>query len=161
MAPACAKPQVNDNQLIRDQSMSATDELWSAYESTIFCAKVDGVTINIEPGRHNSTLDGILESRAVTTWAFITAWNPSSRLLTPEENASRQNRLEADINGLGYEMFTGVGQPAEGNWLPEQSVLILGISKEDAIALGGKYGQLAIVVGQYRQAATLVRCLPR
>ena len=135
-------------------------ELWLAYESTVFRATVDGVALRIRPGCRNSTLDCVLATRGVTTWAFVTAWNPGSQPLHSEENAARQNRLETDVRNLGFEMFSGVGEPLDSEWTPEHSLLILGISQTDAIALGHKYGQVAIVVGEFQERATLVRCHP-
>lgn len=123
-------------------------ELWLAYKSTIFCATVDGVALCIRPGRRHSTLDCVLATRGVTTWAFVTAWNPGSQPLHPEENPAHQNRLETDVRNLGFEMFSGVGEPLDSEWPPERSLLILGISP-DAIALGHSYGQVAIVVGKF------------
>ena len=94
------------------------------------------------------------------TWAFITAWNPGSQLLPSHENAVRHQQFEQDLRLLGYEMFAGAGEPSDSVWAPEQSLLILGVSEPEAIRLGRKYGQAAIVVGQINEPAKLISCDP-
>ena len=135
-------------------------ELWRAYEATVFLATVDGVVLRIRPGHGDSDVDRVLARRGLRTWAFITAWNPGSELLLREENEARQTRLEEEVRSAGFETFNGVGEPLDSEWTPEHSLLILGISQADAIALGHKHGQVAIVVGQFQEPATLVRCHP-
>ena len=53
-------------------------------------------------------------------------------------------RLTEDINAM------------QAGKLPEQSLLILDISRGKAISLGQRFGQLAIVVGRRGQASALV-----
>ncbi len=47
----------------------------------------------------------------------------------------------------GYICFEGEGRGSDDKWKPELSLLILGISKENAIKLGKEFEQNAIVYG--------------
>jgi hypothetical protein len=55
-------------------------------------------------------------------------------------------------------MYTGEGIGVDGTWPPERSILVLGIEREAAVQLGGRFGQVAIVFGEAGGPATLVLC---
>ena len=126
------------------------------YERTTY--RVTGVTpaIDIRIGAHCPPLDQLLNQYGARTWAFITAWNPGSTKLGSEENRRRQNALEAEAKQAGYIIYRGAGVPNAAGWEPEESILILGIYREDAVKLGGKFEQLAVVVGEQGRAAELI-----
>jgi hypothetical protein len=90
-------------------------------------------------------------------WAFNTAYNPASEVL-PEENQRRHTQLESDVRTRGLVCLQGEGIAADSGWLPETSLLILGLTRDAAIELGAKYGQNAVVHGRMGQAAELVDC---
>jgi hypothetical protein len=134
------------------------EDIWRAYASTLFRATVVGHDIRIRVGDVDPNLDDVLDARGATTWAYITAWNPQSRLLTRGENDWNQQSLRADLERAGFAVFEGHGEPPDANWEPEASLLVLGIEEADALALGAKYGQLAIVTGRRHCPARLVAC---
>ena len=80
------------------------DDIWRAYEATVFCATVDGEDIRIRPGTSDARLEEALETRDVRTWAYITAWNPGSHEFPPEENHARHEQLRGEVARLsgGY-----------------------------------------------------------
>ena len=127
-------------------------ELRSAYLRTTF--RVFEPAIDIQVGKINTDLNALLEKYQQEEWAFITAWNPYSKTLTQKENAERQAALTKDLEL--YTCFQGEGVGEDPAWEPERSLLILGISRIDASALGIKYKQNAIVVGSKRSVAELV-----
>jgi hypothetical protein len=93
-------------------------------------------------------------------WAFVTAWNPGSGdPLPPDINDRRARELEREIEDR-WQFRRGQGLPDDAGWTPEPSLLILGISQDDAITLGRRYGQNAIVVGAPESVAKLVQCFP-
>ena len=65
--------------------------------------------------------------------------------MTETENLQRNEGLRDDLIKLDCTFYGGVGQDPSGNWPPENSFLILGISKTDAENLGRKYEQNAIL----------------
>ena len=131
--------------------------LWSAYHSTTFRATVDEMDIRIRPGQMEPSLDRALRARGATSWAYITAWDPGSAELPPGENGARHDHLKNEVTGLRFEAFEGYGEPTNPNWMPERSLLVFGISASEAVAMGRRYGQIAIVVGELGQTARLVR----
>lgn len=88
-------------------------------------------------------------------WAFITAWNPNSIELTPEENKQRNACLLDDINSNGYASHLGRGISQDGKW-PEDSFFIENISKEEALFYALKYEQCAFVYGKVNQMPELI-----
>jgi len=53
------------------------------------------------------------------------------------------------------------GRGEDSSWTPEPSFLVLGVTRKDAVALGRRYGQLAVVCGTLDSRAALVPCEPR
>ena len=131
-------------------------ELWHAYERTRFCVQDGTKRICFKAGSHKPDLDALLARHDATRWAFITAWNPGSRPLSKTENARRHADLRAAVREAGLEALDGEGVGEDASWPPEQSLLILDISRGKAISLGRRFGQLAVVVGRRGQASTLV-----
>ena len=110
-------------------------------------------------GRFNeSDLDRLLERHGVDRWAFITAWNPKSIELPRQENDRRQAQLLSRL--ANYIVVPGEGVGRDVTWAPEPSLLVLGISRKDAIRLGRAFEQLAIVAGHKGFPARLLPCSP-
>jgi hypothetical protein len=128
------------------------DELIQAYKQTSFNVYEPLITIKVD--EKNIKLDELLKSHNQHEWAYITAWNPYSELISLKINQQRNQELKADLTK--YIIFEGEGVGADPNWAPEQSFLVLGITREDAIKIGKIYRQNAIVVGSLQSVAELV-----
>lgn len=131
-------------------------EAWRAYETTRFCVDDGPRWICFKAGSRNDRLEALLTRKRATRWAFITAWNPHSTPLPPEENARRDADLLQAIADLGLEALPGEGIGEDPDWTPEKSLLVLGISRGQAERLGRRFGQLAIVVGRRGEPSRLV-----
>jgi len=77
--------------------------------------------------------------------AFVTAWNPGGEAASPEDNERRQAELEAELGERGLTWLPGVGAHPTNDWPPEASALVLGLDLTEAIALGRRQGQAAVV----------------
>jgi len=75
-----------------------------------------------------------------------------------DENRARHGRLETDVSARGYVAFPGEGVGDDLTWPPEASLLILGIARSEAIALGHAHGQRAVVCGELGEPALLLLC---
>ena len=129
-----------------------------AYARTTFRAVTPLGTLDLRVGRRSELLNKLLRRYALGPWAYITAANPGSQLLTPEENG-RRNRILADrLERSGFVFFPGEGIGDDAGWPSEESFLVLGMSGDQAAAIGRDYGQLAVVTGQYRGAPELTWC---
>jgi hypothetical protein len=132
-----------------------------AYRATRYTATREGVTIGIRIGEVCAVLDAWLGAAHAQEWAYLTACNPRSRVLSAEQNAARMAALVVDLGVIGWPMVHGAGEPAPAadgqvDWTAEPSVLVLGLSREAALELARRYDQHAFVYGRRGQAAELI-----
>jgi hypothetical protein len=127
-------------------------ELVDAYLSTSFV--VFNPAINIKIGEINSELNRLLNEDGVTEWVFITSVNPYSESLSDLKNLELYNELKEAVKE--YKFYEGHGIGDDPQWQPEISLLVVGITREEAIRLGNVYRQNAIVFGKIDNPAELV-----
>ncbi len=142
----------------RRSAVTVPDTLLEAYRKTTFSADTPKGRLSLRVGERCLELDDLLTDHGVSTWAYVTAFNPGSMRLRDEENAARQRELEAVVASLGVVSYAGEGVAEDGGWPPEPSLLILGIERGDAVRLGRQYGQGAVVCGELGREAELVLC---
>ena len=111
-----------------------------AYREGIYVVETQN-PITLFLGKCNHDLGTLLKEHKVSTAAFITAYNPYSKIKTDQENLEAQNSLVKDIKKLGFKYIEGFGQDVAGNWPREISVLVLGITESQAEVLADKYSQ--------------------
>lgn len=85
--------------------------------------------------------DKVSELPKKTGWAIFSAENPNARRLSPEENAKRTAALWDELENLGYEAKPALGK--YGN--EENSFAVVGITPEEALELGRRYGQESVL----------------
>lgn len=128
------------------------NDLLEAYKNTKY--KVSQQDIVIEINKFNDKLNELLYKYNSTEWAFITAFNPYSKVLTQDENIERHNELKELTTS--YIIFEGHGVGDDPTWEPELSLFIIGITKADAILVGEKFEQNAIVCGEINSTPELI-----
>ncbi len=133
-------------------------DLLRAYQTSQFVVWTPEGEIVLRVGERNPRLDELMMEFGALSSAFTTAWNPGSVKLSIEENQTRQTALKEEVRKAGYLSFCGEGVGQDEAWPPEASVLILGISREDAQQLGAEFGQLAIVFVEFERIVELVFC---
>jgi hypothetical protein len=126
-----------------------------AYEQAIYEVYYGQATIQIKIGESCPVLDSLIAEGDRSSWALITAFNPYSQLLSELENQQRHQRLTQQLTELQLPLFPAVGKDQAGVWIPEPGLLILGIERVEAIAIGRKFEQNAIVYGELNQLAEL------
>ena len=129
-------------------------QLLEAYQQTTY--RILDPEFNIRVGELHPSLDQYLEKSEHSTWAFITAWNPKSQELTISENRDRNRSLVAQLKSQEFSAYKALGVPDKGDWIPEDSIFIPGISRKQAIKLGEKFYQNAIVFGEIGKSAELL-----
>ena len=127
-------------------------ELLFGYEAT--CYSIVNPKIDIYLKKENTELNFLLKTNKFNSWCFITAWNPFSKALSLEKNKELNLLLEADLDG--YIIFPGEGKDTIGDWPPEISFFVGNITREQAIFLGKKYKQNAIVFGAVAELPELI-----
>ena len=128
------------------------NSLIEAYKNTKYI--VFEPTLIIEIGKLNQEIDDIIIKHNSNAWAFITAYNPYSRVLTEEENKVLHNKLKELTEK--YVTFEGHGVGQDPTWEPELSLFIIGISKGDASEIGKEFEQNAIVYGEVNNPPELL-----
>jgi hypothetical protein len=128
------------------------NSLIEAYKNTKYI--VFEPTLIIEIGKLNQEIDDIIINHNSNSWAFITAYNPFSRILTNDENRLRHDELKELTKD--YITFEGHGVGENPTWEPELSLLIIGISKDDASKIGKEFEQNAIVYGLINETPQLL-----
>ncbi len=124
-----------------------------AYEGTKFMVFNPALVIEVNKKCHE--LDGLLKQHNTMEWAYITACNPFSIVLPDIENIQRHQRLVELVKE--YPCFEGEGVGKDAVWKPEKSLLMLGIAKEEAIEIGTKLEQNAIVYGRINEPVELLQ----
>jgi N-formylglutamate deformylase len=132
--------------------------LIEAYRSTRFEAMTPRGRITLRVDERNPESDALLGDFSSRSWAFITAWNPSSCVTSAEENRARNRNLEERLRTMGFPIFEGHGWPSDPEWEAEESFLALGVPENVAIDLGREFGQNAVVCGEIGGPAILVDC---
>lgn len=130
----------------------------AAYRATTYAAADGSERLDIRIGARCARLDALLAARGLAEWAYLTAHNPGGQLAAPAANAAAQARLEAEVVASGHPWLRGASCGDGGDWPPEPGLLVLGLARDAALALGRRYGQEAIVTGRCQEAAELVFC---
>ena len=130
--------------------------LTEAYQQAIYEVYTDKEIIRLYIGKCNARLDRLLKKHDCQTWTLITAANPYSQPRSELENQQRHQKLIESIKPLKLATYPAVGKDKTGAWTPETSLLILGIDRFSAIALGRVFQQNAIVWGTVDKAPELL-----
>jgi putative PIN family toxin of toxin-antitoxin system len=130
--------------------MPLTPVLIESYERALY-ALDSGSVLRI--GVHNPELDRLLATHGATTAALVTAANPCGEARSWAQNEAAMAALRAS---LALPWLPGEGRDPEGRWSAEPSLLVLGIARADAEALGRRLEQNAIVFIEGGRAPELV-----
>lgn len=134
--------------------MALDPDLLAAYEDSDYVVH-DKPELVLKIGVPSPRLDALLEKERAPCAAFVTAANPRSKPRTPEENAAALAGLDQLVAASGYPSRKGEGRESNGSWV-EPSRLVIGITRENAEALGRLFGQNAIVFIEKGRAPELV-----
>ncbi|GEM_PF-258265 len=137
-----------------------TAVLFEAFRSTRFHAEIPSGDLCIRIGERCPRLDALLESGRHESWAYITAHNPNGQTTSDSANERTQNELMRELGSQGLAFYPGEGKADIGDWPPEPSLLVVGMPESQALELGSRYGQAAVVVGELGQPARLLVCDP-
>lgn len=120
------------------------DEVIRAYLETHYLVCGDR-PMTLQVGQRNPTLSDLHKASQVSSSAFITACNPFSQNLDDESNAARMQALRRELDERNFSVIEGSGKHPSNGWPAEASFLVLGITLDEAKALGEEHGQNAII----------------
>ncbi|MEL6927884.1 MAG: DUF3293 domain-containing protein [Cyanobacteria bacterium J06600_6] len=132
--------------------------LQTVYEQAIYEVYNGEETIPLHIGSCCPRLDELIVQESphnCNYWALVTAHNPRSQSLSTNENQERHYRLVKHLQELKLPYLPGVGKDASGIWTPEASLCILGIELNQAISIGERFNQNAIVYGELNRPIRL------
>lgn len=107
---------------------------------------------HIRIGSPTPVLDQWMVLNGVSSWAFLTAWNPIGKVAHDlPSNIDRNQRLLHQLQKSGYGPLPAWGLPDNPTWPPEASFLVLGMNREEAMDVANQFNQVAFVYGEHQQ----------
>ena len=135
--------------------MPLPPELIAAYEKALYV--VFGVPeLVLRIGEPNPDLDALLQAEGAASAAFVTAANRHGERRSAWDNQMATAALHQTQTDAGYVCYAGEGRDPRGRWEAEPSMLIVGISRADAEAVGRVFEQNAVVFVEKGGAPELV-----
>lgn len=124
--------------------MAGNPDKWSAYVGAVLRIEApsgvvwmgsapDACTKGAYPDPHGRVI------------CVITAHNPGGQVVSAQENAGRQERLERELERRGWTWWRAAG--GDPSWEHvEASAAVVGVAESEVVALGAEFGQDAIFV---------------
>ena len=122
-----------------DYISGVSEDLIDAYIATNFNVHTDP-SFTLKIGAGSRQLRNLLEEHKCSTAAYVTAWNPYGKALSDAENKERNKALKLSLSDK-YVVFDGLGTNPLGEWPGEESFLILGINRQNAMKLATEFEQ--------------------
>jgi hypothetical protein len=136
------------------------EERFASYRSTSFYVDLGQAWLCFRIGERNAALDRLVGALDSREWAFLTAGHPAGRCRAALEEQRAELALLGWVRGRGYPYCHGAGVDDLGCLPPEPCLLVLQIPEPEALALGRRFGQEAIVVGRVGEVPILLSCRP-
>ena len=115
-----------------------------AYTTAVY--KAGGLAFMLDAKKTGAVL---FSSRA---FAIVTAHNPSSEKLSDEENERRHKELQEVLLKRSATFGPSVGESPDGAWR-EEGVIVYDVALEEALELGKRFEQHAVLYGQGERVA--------
>lgn len=128
-----------------------------AYNDTELVIEWPTSRLVVEPAPYGQTHGAF--PHGVSQIHVVTAANPHSQLLPPDENAQRNDALRAQLEAQGYRWYHAIGRSRdepERRW-EEPSFAVVDADRDAMVALAREHGQFAIFEWTPTERA-LVRC---
>jgi len=118
--------------------------LVQAYRETEYhVCSVPAFVLHVD--RESDALRALLAEHRVQGCAFLTAFNPRSEALSEADNKARQRQLLSELEHRGLVSVPGVGRHPHNGWPEEASVLVLGVTLDQAREFGIRFDQNAVL----------------
>ena len=134
-----------------------SESLLKEYLASSYRIDAAGRELVLHVGVRSAELAALQRTREVESSAFVTAWNPGSRPLDEGENRQRNDGLAREASARGFDLLRGRGHSPDRDWC-EESYLILGIDRREALAFARKCGQVAFLFMGRDAVPELVVC---
>lgn len=135
--------------ILQDRNTKPTilsKELVSNYLAAWYQIRIDTTRlIMLRIGSQSRSVATLLQATGNQNAAYITACNPASQMVTPEENQSATIQLYKQLAGYSKHLYPGESIDPAGEWPAEAGFLALGIDLATARTIGHAFGQNAII----------------
>jgi hypothetical protein len=122
-----------------------SDDKLAAYRNTDYRVGREPCRFVLRIGIPSPHLQTLYASAGHASAAFITAFNPHGEQQDDALNEAAHARLGEQLRQSAVIVIEGEGVATEGNWPPEKSFLVIGLSCEAAAEIGRAARQDAIV----------------
>ncbi len=138
-------------------AQATQSSLLDAYRAALY--EVDGQTrFVLRVDRVSEPLRELCQAHGVSSAAYLTAFNPGSQRVSDATNRLAQQRLVACIEADGWPVVSGRSLAPDGGWPPEDSILVLGIPQHQALDMGRRFEQAAILWSDKDAVPRLLEC---
>jgi len=142
---------------IREQKKTIMPtDLITAYQNTNYIVQDAAESFTLKVNSRSKELNNLYQKNNKNTAAFISAFNPYSQVTSVEQNIQAHTKLSKRTTAKYYTVYQGYGVDPTGEWTPEKSLLLLGISFLDACQLGIYFQQNAILFADKKAIPRLI-----
>lgn len=120
-------------------------ELIDSYNKALYSFEHNGRRIPLRIGQRCAELCDLLLAMGSAEAFCLTAWNPFSQRQTDESNEAAQAQLRTALDTLGALSLPAWGESADGSWEAEPGMLVFNIDRAQAIELGQRFRQNALL----------------
>ena len=136
---------------------SRSKVLANAYLATDYTVQIDRKDLVLRPNERSPAVDRALSRFKARGALFIMAFNPDNRIRGKSANLAAHAALVASVRRRGKRFIEGYGRGHGKEWPAEKSVLIFGVTRTAAAALGRQFRQNAIVYASLHPPAESAR----
>lgn len=132
-------------------------DLIHGYLTTTYALEDGDQVVGLRIGTESHQARAWMQSHGVHHMAFISAENPRSEVLAPQQNAERVRLMSARLQQLGLPSWPAEGIPDSPDWLPERGFFIdCGLAVVMRLAV--EFEQNAVVMVEEGLPPALVIC---
>jgi len=118
-------------------------ELEAVYQAAWYEIKTPaGQCRRFRVGDHLPELDRLSEAAG---WAWLTAFNPGSRLFDEAENHRRHQSLLEELTAGSWQTLEAASGDDHGQWPVERAVCVLGVDESAARKMAARQAQAAFL----------------
>lgn len=125
--------------------MAIAADLLAAYTATDFVVFDGDERWALHVGVASPRIDALLDRHGAVCATIVTAFNPRSRVLTPEANRARHGALVRVLEEREATFLYGEGRDPSGHWTPEIECIVFGISLAEGLEIARRFDQNAVV----------------
>lgn len=129
-----------------------------AWRATGYRIWLAGQAVDLAIDQPCPELDAWLQQQRSESACFVTACNPGSQLLSDAENLHRLRSLDAELFAAHKLALAARALPATADWPPEPARLVAGLGKSEALALGRRHRQDAVLWHAREHTTCLLIC---